>query len=517
MKKILIILTLFCVTFSCREDDDIKGSAVGFYPVSVEKGEEEGATVHTIALQTSGVINSDGIVKISVANGDFLTTVPPMNDGVISLVFPKGTRDVSFDVTVGDDNFSEGYSATFDIVSAEGGIEGILGSSRFTLLVTDIDQKAFFFDDFESKSLCKWLAYDAGGSNNWEIDEFNNTYARVSSFLITGLADDWLIMPEINFDNFENEFLVFESQTNFNDGNVLEVVVLTDYSGTGDPSGSSAIALSPNLDTHTGGGFGDFTLSTLNPGEENEMEIDLSNMTGTGHVAFHYKAVDANDGSTWQIDNVLLSVNDPNKLITEIGGTPCGETGGGGGGGGGGGSSTDLKVPFTDDFEDCANAGDFNIPANWTEAVVAGSKTDRGWGCRAFGNNGSQGVRASAFAGEAGTDDAWLISNGTFDLTSLTSIELKFWIESRFSGPGAVTVHWSTNYTGSGDPSAATWTELTNAGTQITAITAEVFTEITVNLDAAAGNNIFLAFRYAGGTNDASIAYTLDDLSITGN
>lgn len=491
------------MTLSCREDDTFEGAGVGFYPETVAEGKEESATVHTIALQASGNLNSDGIVKIKVTNGEFLTTVPPMSNGEISLVFPQGTRDVSFDVTVGDDNFTTAYSAIFEITSTEGGIAGILSSNQFTLLVADSDQKVFFKDDFECANLDKWITHSTSGSNNWTTGNFSdNTYADISNFSSTGVTEDWLIMPEINFDDFTDESLSFRTLTRFNDGTLLNVVVLTDYSGTGDPSGSNSVALSPELDPHRGGGFGDFTPSGT---------IDLSSMTGTGHVAFHYKALDENDGSGWQVDDVELVVGDPNSLVTEDNGD-CGNTGGGGGGGGGG--TTDLSLPFTDSFEGCA---DFATPTNWIEAFVDGTKTDRGWGCRAFGIDNTGGARASAFGGDAGMDDAWLITDGTFDLTSLTSIELKFWIESRFSGPGAVTVHWSTDYSGSGDPTNATWTELTSAATQILAIPAETFTEITVSLDGAAGNNIYLAFRYAGGTDAESIAYTLDDVSLTGN
>lgn len=511
MKNTLIILTLFCLIFSCK-DDTIKTPGIGFSPLTVINGEEDSPTTHTIALEVSGIIASDATVSIGVTNGDFLTTVPALSNGTLSLVIPAGERNTSFTVTIGDDNLVKDYFATFKIKSIGGAINSILPSNQFTIVIADIDQKAYFSDDFERGSLCKWITFDASGSNNWEIGMFdNNSYAIASNFNSTGLADDWLIMPEINFDNFENEFLVFSTLTAFNNNNTLEVVVLTDYNGTGDPSVANKIALNPVLDPHRGGGFGNFTLSTKNPNTKNEEVLDLSSMTGTAYIAFHFKALDANDGTQWQVDNVLLSVNDQNKLITVEGGANCGS------GGGGGGSM--LNSLYSDDFEDCVNAGIYNIPIDWIEEFIPGSKTDRGWGCSAsvFGRNSTNGIRGSAFGGNPGTDDAWLISASVFDLTSVTNSELKFWVEGRFTERlGELTVLWSTNYTGSGNPNNATWTELTNATTQITALTAAVFTEITVSLNAIAGNNIYLAFRYAGGTDSSSKIYTLDDFSITG-
>lgn len=212
---------------------------------------------------------------------------------------------------------------------------------------------------------------------------------------------------------------------------------------------------------------------------------------GVVYIAFQFEGSTEASSASYDIDNISLE-----------------------GGGGGGGTFT---LPFTDDFESCVTVGDFNIPTNWIEEVVPGSKTDRGWGCRAFGRDGSNAPRASAFGGEDGEDDAWLITNGTIDLTGVSAATLVFWAESRFSGPGDLEVKWSTDYSGFGDPTAATWTTLSDVAGQLPADGSEVFTEITSDMSGAAGQQVYLAFRYFGGTAGSSIGLTVDDVSLTGS
>ena len=85
-----------------------------------------------------------------------------------------------------------------------------------------------------------------------------------------------------------------------------------------------------------------------------------------------------------------------------------------------GGATVDCgDFIFFYDFEDCTD--DFSTPNDFIERFGPGSKADRGWGCRSEGVNGSRGVRASAFGGVDGFDDAWLITGNTIDLTDLSS------------------------------------------------------------------------------------------------
>ena len=651
----------------------IKGPAISFYPSLGLNVMEEDASSYEIGLNSSGLITNGATVEIRVTNGNFLTTTPAIENGKITLEISAGNSEATIGLTIGDDDIPGDYEAIFEIEKVSGDLTAV-ANGTFTLFVADNDQEVVFEDDFESGNLSKWTTFSTSGSNDWEIRSFSdNQYAIVSNFNSVGPAEDWLISPAINFDDFQFEKLSFRTQTAFNDGNILEVVVLTNYVGSGNPAIATQTALNPTLDPHRGGGFGSFTDSG---------ELDLSGITGTGYIAFHFTAIDESDGTQWQVDDVMLEVvntggggpigggdlfslpfndnfegctedfstpdnfieafapgsktdrgwgcrakgvddsravrassfggdagsdnawlisknkfdlktvtsayvsfdiksefdgpgdlrllwssdysgsGDPttatwteltdmaaqlpvkgtnsfNKVISNLSGATLndvhvalqfeGGTDASSGSyeidnfsvtenepdGGGGGSSDTFALPFTDDFEGCTAVGDFNIPANWTEENVPGSKTDRGWGCRGFGRDGSNGVQASAFGGDPGTDNAWLISAKPFDLTGVSSATLNFWMESFFDGAGDVKVHWSSDYSGSGDPTVATWTELTDATGQLPAGGSQVFTEVTTSLNAAAGQEIYIAFQYEGGTDGNSSSWTLDDLSVT--
>lgn len=177
-----------------------------------------------------------------------------------------------------------------------------------------------------------------------------------------------------------------------------------------------------------------------------------------------------------------------------------------------------FTLPFSDSFESCASEGQFNIPSNWVEENVPGFNTIRGWGCRNFGVDGSWAPRASAYisGSSTGADDSWLISNGVFDLSSVTTSTVSFYAKTQYSGPGKIRVYWSENYLGFGDPTAATWNEVTALNTGLDALTTS-FAEQTTTINDAAGKFIYLAFRYTEGTGSSSIAIDVDDFSISGN
>jgi len=501
MKKYILTSLITALLIQGCNEDDLEGIGVGFYPTQVIEALEEDGIAYTITVQATGDINGAGTATISISNHEYIETIPAHNNGRLTLEF-NNTREVSFTAEALDDDLPDDYIAEFEVVSTSGAIESI-PEGMFSMIVEDDDITSLFTDDFQAGNLSNWTVYNATQTgNSWEWDEFNdNGYADVSNFNSAEVAEAWLISPEIDFTNNENETLQFESQARFNSAeNQLEVVVLTHWDGTSDPSTATQTELTYKLDDHAAAGFGDFTESG---------EVDLSAISGNGYVAFHYTAIDSDDGSGWSVDNVLISFFDPaaSDGIPNVGGN----------GGGNGGSSNSFTLPFDDDFESCSSEGEFNIPTNWIEENVPGTKTDRGWGCREFGREDSWAPRGSAFGGEEGTDDAWLITNGTIDLNAATSINLSVYIEERFSGPGSLTILWSADYPGSGDPTSATWTELTDATATINNLSSETFTEVTASLDDAAGEEIYLAFRYKDGTADASVAYTIDDLSITPN
>ena len=501
MKKIISIGFLV-FAFACN-DDLVTGPAMGFYPTAVEEALEEDGIPYQVTLAATGELNNGGVVQITLDNYEFIETTPAHTDGVFEVnVSTSGTA--TFTIEALDDTLPNDYVSTLRITDTGGDITGI-ASSTFSFVVTDDDIDNLFFEDFES-GLDDWEIEDVGSGNDWSTGSFSgNTYADVSNFSANGVTEAWLLSAEIDFAAGENEVLLFETQPRFNEGKeIFKAYVVTGYTPGSNPSTSTLEEIAFEIDDHTGAGFGDFVSSG---------SIDLSTISSTSRIAFYYKAGDASDGSGWSVDNIGIQSFDPDNSD----GIPNTNTSGGNGANNGG-SDSSFSLPFSDNFESCATEGQFNIPSNWFEENVPGFNTIRGWGCRNFGVDDSWAPRASAFiSGDSdGEDDSWMISNGTFDLTSVTSVQLSFYSKSQYTGPGKVQVYWSSDYSGAGDPTQTTWTELTDVTTKMNAIT-ESFTEITGDLSAAAGSEAYLAFRYTDGAGSSSIAIDIDDISITGN
>lgn len=487
MTKRYLYIFFLLIALACeKEEDFLKNQpTVGFYPVEAAITDEESGETFTVTVEASQVLTTEGTLTIEISNRAFVIVSPTPENGKLTLTIPAGETSASFTVQAGNDKVTNDYNAVFTITETTGGIKSIASNKTFVLQVVDGDY--IFTDDFESGALTQWTTYHVESSNEWDVSYYsNNNYAVISNYSSDVPAEGWLIAPAIDFDNYNSETLIFESETAYNeDENLLEVVVLTDYAGTGDPSGSTMVKLSPALDDHRGSGYGQFTTSGT---------VDLSTVTGVGYVAFHYTAVNSADGSQWQVDNVKIKGV---SLVNE------------------GSSDEVFTLPFTDDFETCEEVGDYSIPSNWNEQVIDGYKTDRGWGCRDKGVDDSWAVNASAYGGEDGEDNAWLISASKFDLRSVSSAYLTFAVKSEYSGAAALTVYWSATYSGTGSPTNATWTTLSDVDSQLPSLGSNTYVTVTSDLSAAVGQQIYLAFQYSEGTSAESGSYIIDDLAVT--
>lgn len=173
-------------------------------------------------------------------------------------------------------------------------------------------------------------------------------------------------------------------------------------------------------------------------------------------------------------------------------------------------------VTVSHDFNACTT--NFVTPSGFIEVFEPGSIENRGWGCREFGISGSRAVRASAFVGSTATGDdkSWLVMNPV-RIASGSNVTLHFWVFSNFSGPGTVTVKWSSDYAGSGNPLVATWTDLSTINSEFPAAGSASWKEIQKSFTNICGDNVYLAFQFTGATASSSSSWDIDDLSFTVN
>lgn len=169
-----------------------------------------------------------------------------------------------------------------------------------------------------------------------------------------------------------------------------------------------------------------------------------------------------------------------------------------------------VATTITHDFNTCTT--DFATPTGFIEVFEPGAKTDRGWGCRAFGQGGSRAPRASAFGGTAGDDKAWMVMNPV-RVAAGSQVTVRFYVFSNFAGPGTVNVKWSNDYTGSGNPLVATWTDLSSINSQFPTAGSASWKLVEGTFTNICGDNVYLAFQFTGATSAASSSWDIDDLT----
>jgi len=178
--------------------------------------------------------------------------------------------------------------------------------------------------------------------------------------------------------------------------------------------------------------------------------------------------------------------------------------------------NTTLTAPLPGifDFNTCSGSG--LLPNGFTQYNVSGTQV---WDCTAFGRDPAapagtapapSAIQINGFANNVNNANSdWLISP-RFDLTGTTYPLLTFWSRNNFSGD-QLQLKVSTDYTGSGDPALATWTDLngkfpgegTNVWTQ----------SLNINLSNFKQPGVFFAFVYKSTTDDGA-RWTLDDISL---
>ncbi len=159
-----------------------------------------------------------------------------------------------------------------------------------------------------------------------------------------------------------------------------------------------------------------------------------------------------------------------------------------------------AAVLLDEDFTTCPSSG-------WISYSGASNKD---WTC------GSGYESINAFSGDAASDD-WLITPPQ-DLDSYDHEVLTFttWTQYFDTNYPSVELKYSTNYSGSGNPSAASWTNLTATWA---AENSQVSTSSgDIDLSGISGTSVYFAFHYTstGTTSGSAALWRVDDVVLTG-
>ncbi|HSH53235.1 MAG TPA: choice-of-anchor J domain-containing protein [Bacteroidales bacterium] len=185
-------------------------------------------------------------------------------------------------------------------------------------IMTESDYPIYFEEKFETLtasdpvSLENWIVYDEAGTETWEGREYDdNLYAQFSAH-DTGEPTNisWLITPAVDLTDYSEAIFNFKSKDGYNNGDPLEVLISTDYTGTGDPNTATWVDLNPTLSTGNSSGYASNWL------ESGDINIDA--YTGSDiYIAFKYTGGDGDITTTMQIDDVTVRVYDPGYVVTD--------------------------------------------------------------------------------------------------------------------------------------------------------------------------------------------------------
>ncbi len=282
-------------------------------------------------------------------------------------------------------------------------------------------------------SIGDWIEYSVASNRDWY---HTSDYMRINGYGGDVASDDYLISPIFNLDNYSNEYISFDSWTNYTDLIAgLELLYTTNY--TGDPATTVWETLNPTLpdpDTEEWTGSGN---------------VDISGIAGTAvRFAIHYETTGTGGGTTtdWRVKNVVLGTAAP-ATATWSGATDTDWFTATNWDNGVPGATTDVTVPAgLTNYPTITAAASCNTLAMAEGATILGFENLTLAGNATFTQNHTGGTSGG------GKDDV----NAIYHMVS-----------SPVVGATAISVFPSTSFVRSYDETTASWVNLT--GTDVLA------------------------------------------------
>jgi predicted extracellular nuclease len=416
-----------------------------------------------VALTKGGVM-IDVIGQIGTDPGDYWGTggVTTKDDTLVR----KET------VCAGDANGADAFDPVLEWDGyAQDTFDG-LGAHTATCNGTEPGQSLPLTENFDDCTLAGWeiVSVDADTAHTWSC---NATYSNIDAngYGDSAPANEWLITPPLNLDAQERDTLTFRSYTNYTDSGIpypqVQVLYSTDYDASGDPTGATWSALSG------------ITFSPEDSGVWTDSgEVDLSGISGTNvYIAFQYQSSGTGSGTAanWRLDAINIFE----------------------------GAAPGQPLPLVEDFDDCTLAG-------W-EIVSVDEDTTHTWSCNATYSN----IDANGY-GDSAPANEWLITP-PLNLNAQANDTLTFRNYTNYSDINYPQLHvlYSTDYGGGGDPTSATWTEL--SGINFSPEGSDSWVDSgAVDLSGINETNVYIAFQYvSSGTGGGSAAnWRLDAINV---
>ena len=329
--------------------------------------------------------------------------------------------------------------------------------------VAEVNEAFNSVNDYEDVNLEGWTNVIVEGTRKWQGKTFSsNKYAQSTGYN-SGLAsmETWLITPPVINTSGDKKLNFISAMAYWeHSGEPFTLLASTDFDGSNFET-ATWTELSANLPTS---GSGNYTWVESG-------EVSLANFVGNVAIAFKYVGSDT-ESTSIQIDDVTINTE----------------------GGGGGGSI--LSENFNSGW------GGFE-----TISLEGAQVWDRD---NTYGPDFTPCAKMSGFDGSAFANEDWLISP-TMDLTDYASVIFTFETGMNYTG-NPLEVKISTDYNGGGDPTTATWTDL--SATMSSGGWSWVGSG-DIDISSFIGSSVYVAFRFTSNSTE-SATWEVDNILITG-
>lgn len=470
------------------------------------------------STELKAVAIAEGFTISEVATALFTITIPVSNVAGIpysqnfslfsALSSPVTTFGANGEWTFSGANLS--YAGSFGSGTAGGfrGV-GVLGYQHtgttgvFTATLTLKNNTGKPISELEISYLGRVARADQTRFPEWTVTVNGTTYSDLS--YSTGLGVDSeksLRIGGLNILPEESILITWSSDRGLNAGGSSRQIGLTDVSVALPAEGGPKVEVAPAaLD------FGAVSLVASAP----VLSYDISAENLTGNVSVNATAPYSvsKDGVTFtsSIEFTVAELSTAKSVFVKLDNSAVGNFSGSVSNQTAGALSASVSVtgsvfdPFniSEDFNTTCPA----LPGGWQAISVEGPQV---WACTTFGRTGS-GLQINGFSGGAVLNEDWLISS-PYDLTGFNFPLMTFWSRVAFQGP-RLKLLISTNYS-SGNPSTATWTELSDRFAS-----GDVWTfSGQVDLSAYLNQTVRIAFVYNSSPETGAARWTLDDFAL---
>lgn len=240
------------------------------------------------------IVGSEGTPFVPTDGVQYENNIDP-NDGDLVYNVLYGNETFSFGDLEGNTTYN---FAIFPYTNRGENSDYKTDGSYPTTSATTEDVITIVAEDF-SEGLGVFTAYNIEGEQEWGTGSYDGvTYAKMSGYASQAnhVNEDWLVSPDVA-GNYESIVLNFDNAKNY-EGDDIQVVISTDYSGSGDPTNSTWYDITSSC-----------SLSTTGYEFVNSGNVNLVNFIDGGfdHLYFAFVYTSSDEASaTWEIANVRV-------------------------------------------------------------------------------------------------------------------------------------------------------------------------------------------------------------------